>query len=202
MEIRRLGINGAVEFTPPSFPDHRGLFAAPFQQEAFAAELGHRLPVAQLNNSVSHRNVVRGVHFADVPPGQAKYVYCPQGSLLDVVVDVRVGSPTFGQWEAVRLDPESYRGLYLAEGLGHAFAALSDDTVMIYLCSTPYNPPAEHAVDPLDPELDLPWRDLDAEPVLSEKDRSAPSLAEARTAGLLPQYEDCLAHYERLRSAG
>ncbi|ASU77685.1 dTDP-4-keto-6-deoxy-D-glucose epimerase [Actinopolyspora erythraea] len=202
MEIRRLGISGAVEFTPPSFPDHRGLFVAPFQQEAFAAELGHRLPLAQLNNSVSHRNVVRGVHFADVPPGQAKYVYCPQGSLLDVVVDVRVGSPTFGRWEAVRLDPESYRGLYLAEGLGHAFAALSDDTVMTYLCSTPYNPSVEHAVDPLDPELDLPWHELDAEPVMSEKDRSAPSLTEARAAGVLPRYEDCLTHYERLRSAG
>ncbi|GAB3558056.1 dTDP-4-dehydrorhamnose 3,5-epimerase [Actinopolyspora lacussalsi] len=201
MDMRRLGISGAVEFTPPVFPDHRGLFVAPFQQETFAEAIGHRLPLAQLNNSVSHRNVVRGVHFADVPPGQAKYVYCPRGSLLDVVVDVRIGSPTFGRWEAVRLDSRSYNGLYLAEGLGHAFAALADDTVMIYLCSTPYNPPAEHAVNPLDPELGLPWNELDAEPVLSEKDRSAPSLAEASEAGILPRYEDCLEHYERLRSA-
>ncbi|GAA2790478.1 dTDP-4-dehydrorhamnose 3,5-epimerase family protein [Saccharopolyspora taberi] len=201
MQVRQLEITGAFEFSPKSFPDHRGLFVAPFQGPAFAEATGHDLQVAQTNHSVSARNVIRGVHFADVPPGQAKYVYCPQGALLDVVVDVRVGSPTFGRWEAVRLDSAEYRALYLAEGLGHAFVALTDDTVMNYLCSTPYNPSAEHGINPLDPALGLPWGDLDGEPVLSDKDRDAPSLAEAREAGLLPDYEECLAHYEKLRSA-
>ena len=199
MQVRRLEITGAFEFTPKSFPDHRGLFVAPFQGEVFAEATGHPLRVAQTNHSLSARNVIRGVHFADVPPGQAKYVYCPRGALLDVVVDLRTGSPTFGRWEAVRLDSTEFRAVYVAEGLGHAFAALTDDTVMSYLCSTPYNPAAEHGIDPLDPELALPWDELDGEPILSEKDRDAPSLAEARARGLLPDHEICLAHYESLR---
>ncbi|MEV0089605.1 dTDP-4-dehydrorhamnose 3,5-epimerase family protein [Saccharopolyspora sp. NPDC050642] len=199
MQVRRLEITGAYEFTPKAFPDHRGLFVAPFQEAAFADATGHPLRVAQTNHSVSARNVIRGLHFADVPPGQAKYVYCPRGALLDVVVDIRVGSPTFGQWEAIRLDATEYRAVYLAEGLGHAFAALTDDTVMTYLCSTPYNPAAEHGIDPLDPDLALPWADLDGEPILSEKDRAAPGLAQAAEQGLLPDYESCLAHYESLR---
>ncbi|WP_019855334.1 dTDP-4-dehydrorhamnose 3,5-epimerase family protein [Actinopolyspora mortivallis] len=202
MRVRHTDINGALEFTPPVFPDQRGLFVAPFQQAPFVEATGHPMPLAQVNNSVSRRGVIRGVHFADVPPGQAKYVYCARGSLLDVVVDVREGSPTFGRWEAVRLDAERYNAVYLAEGLGHAFAALTEETVMIYLCSTPYNPPAEHAVNPLDPELGLPWGELDTSPILSDKDREAPGLAEAAAAGALPSYQDCLDQYERRRSLG
>jgi dTDP-4-dehydrorhamnose 3,5-epimerase len=140
------------------------------------------------------------VHFCDVPPGQAKYIYCPQGALLDVAVDVRVGSPTFSHWAAVRLDTDTYRALYLAEGIGHAFVALTDDTVMAYLCSTGYHPGAEHTVNPLDPALALPWpAELDA--VLSDRDRAAPTLAQAQAAGLLPRWADCQAHYARLRAA-
>jgi 5-epimerase len=202
VQVRQLEITGAFEFTPKSFPDHRGLFVAPFQEAAFSEATGHRLEIAQTNHSVSARNVIRGVHFADVPPGQAKYVYCPKGALLDVVVDVRVGSPTFGRWEAVRLDSFEYRAVYLAEGLGHAFVALTDDTAMTYLCSTSYNPAVEHGVNPLDPELALPWSNLEGEPVLSDKDRHAPSLAEAAESGLLPRYEECLSQYERLRTKG
>ena len=200
MQVRQLEITGAFEFTPRSFPDHRGLFVAPFQEAAFIEATGHPLRLAQTNHSVSARNVIRGVHFADVPPGQAKYVYCPQGALLDVVVDVRVGSPTFGQWEAIRLDSSEYRAVYLAEGLGHAFVALTQDTAMTYLCSTPYNPSAEHGVNALDPALGLPWHDLDGEPILSAKDRDAPDLAAAAEADLLPRYEECVAHYEKLRA--
>ncbi|KID28657.1 dTDP-4-dehydrorhamnose 3,5-epimerase family protein [Prauserella rugosa] len=200
MHARTLAVPDAVEFTPPVFPDHRGLFTAPFQEPAFVDAVGHPLTVAQTNHSVSRRGTVRGVHFTDVPPGQAKYVYCPKGALLDVVVDLRVGSPTFGTWDSVRLDSETYRGVYIPEGLGHAFVALEDDTVMSYLCSTSYNPPAEHGVDPFDPELGLPWPG-DLEFVLSDKDRAAPSVAQARADGLLPDYADCLAHYERLRAS-
>lgn len=202
MQVRQLGISGAFEFTPRSFPDHRGLFVAPFQESAVIDAIGHPLRVAQSNHSVSARGVIRGVHFADVPPGQAKYVYCPKGALLDVVVDVRVGSPTFGTWETVRLDSTHYRALYLAEGLGHAFMALAEDTVMVYLCSTPYNPTAEHGVDPLDPALGLPWEELDGGPILSDKDRDAPGLAEAADNGLLPRYADCVEYYDRLRAHG
>ncbi|RRO12714.1 dTDP-4-keto-6-deoxy-D-glucose epimerase [Saccharopolyspora rhizosphaerae] len=201
MQVRRLEITGAFEFTPKAFPDHRGLFVAPFQEATFTGATGHRMRLAQTNHSVSARDVIRGVHFADTPPGQAKYVYCPQGALLDVVVDVRVGSPTFGRWEAIRLDSSEYRAVYLAEGLGHAFLALTDNTVMTYLCSTAYNPAGEHGVNPLDPELGLPWaEELTGEAILSEKDRNAPTLAQAADSGLLPDFETCLAHYDSLRA--
>ena len=182
------------------FPDRRGSFAAPFQGAAFREALGFDLTVAQTNHSVSARGVIRGVHFADTPPGQAKYVYCPRGALLDVVVDVRVGSPTFGAVEAVELDAGACRALYLSEGLGHAFVALEDDTVMAYLCSTPYTPGAEHGVSPLDPELGLPWP-AGVPPVLSGKDAAAPTLAAAREQDLLPDMAACEARYAALRGS-
>jgi dTDP-4-dehydrorhamnose 3,5-epimerase len=199
MKTTELAIAGAWVFEPQVFPDARGRFAAPYQADAFGEALGFPLTVAQVNQSVSARGVIRGLHFADVPPGQAKYVYCPRGALLDVIVDIRVGSPTYGVVEAVELDAASSRAVYLAEGLGHAFVALEDDTSMTYLCSTGYRPGAEHGIDPLDPELGLPWP-AGLEPILSDKDAAAPSLAEARAAGLLPTWEACRARYAELGS--
>jgi dTDP-4-dehydrorhamnose 3,5-epimerase len=195
VEIEQLAVPGAWRFTPPVFPDDRGVFAAPYQGEQFRGAVGHRLHVAQANTSISRRGVLRGIHYADVPPGQAKYVQCVAGAVLDVVVDLRVGSDTFGTWDAVRLGPRTMTAVYLSEGLGHAFLALEDGTVASYLCSTPYDPGAEHGVDPLDPALGLPWgqyvdvRDL----VLSAKDRDAPRLDEARETGALPTAEACRA---------
>ncbi|GAA3572561.1 dTDP-4-dehydrorhamnose 3,5-epimerase [Amycolatopsis ultiminotia] len=200
MDFRPLEVADAYVFTPRVFPDDRGLFVAPFQEEALVRATGHPLRVGQTNHSVSRRGVIRGVHFADTPPGQSKYLYCPAGSLLDVVVDLRVGSPTFGRWDSVLIDAREFNAVYVAEGLGHAFVALEDNTVMTYLCSEPYNPSGEHGVDPLDPELGLPWPN-ELTPVVSEKDRTAPSLAQARDQGLLPLYEDCAGYYEKLRSA-
>ncbi|HEY4458605.1 MAG TPA: dTDP-4-dehydrorhamnose 3,5-epimerase [Pseudonocardiaceae bacterium] len=197
METRALTIPDAFEFRPKAFPDDRGVFAAPYQEAVFSKAVGHPLTLAQTNHSISRRGVIRGVHFADVPPGQAKYVYCPRGRLLDVIVDLRVGSPAFGQWDAVELDDTTLNAVYVPEGLGHAFVALEDDTTMSYLCSTGYNPAGEHGVDPFDPDLALPWP-ADVEPILSDKDASAPSLAEAQATGVLPQYTDCLAHYQQL----
>jgi dTDP-4-dehydrorhamnose 3,5-epimerase len=197
VKATELTIAGAWVFEPRVFPDNRGRFTAPFQAEVFRAALGFELHVAQVNHSVSARGVIRGVHFADVPPGQAKYVYCTRGALLDVIVDVRVGSPTYGLVEAVELDAASARAVYLAEGLGHAFVALADDTAMTYLCSTGYRPGAEHGIDPLDPELDLPWPS-GLEPILSDKDATAPTLAQARADGLLPSWDTCQARYTEL----
>lgn len=197
MKASELAIAGAWVFEPTVFPDDRGAFAAPFQSAAFRGALGFDLPLAQVNQSLSARGVVRGLHYADVPPGQAKYVYCSAGRLLDVIVDIRVGSPTFGLVETVELDAGSSRAVYLAEGLGHAFVALADGTAMTYLCSTAYNPAAEHGVNPLDPELALPWP-TGLTPILSEKDASAPSLSEARGSGLLPSWQRCRERYAEL----
>ncbi|GGO17267.1 dTDP-4-dehydrorhamnose 3,5-epimerase [Microbispora rosea subsp. aerata] len=199
MEASR--INGAYVVTPALHEDDRGVFLEWFRADRFREAVGHGLNLAQANCSVSRKGVLRGVHYAQVPPSQAKYVTCVSGAVLDVVVDIRVGSPTFGEWEAFRLDDESRRGLYVAEGLGHAFMALTDNATVVYLCSESYNPGREHGVHPLDPALGIAWpRDL--EPVLSPKDAAAPTLEQARAEGMLPLYEDCLTYYDKLRESG
>jgi epimerase EvaD len=200
VQFRELTVPGVIEFSPRVFPDNRGVFVAPFQQSTFVNATGHRLALAQSNHSVSRRGVIRGVHFSDVPPGQAKYVHCARGALLDIAIDIRIGSPTFGRWCSTLLDTETHRAVYLAEGIGHAFVALVDDTVMVYLCSTGYDPAAEHTIHPLDPALDLPWP-TDLEPILSDKDRAAPTLAEAQAAAILPHWSACQSRYADLRAA-
>lgn len=198
VKVRELAVPDAYEVSTDVFPDERGLFVNPFRADVLAEAIGHPLTVAQTNHSASRRGVVRGVHFALVPPGQAKYVYCPRGAALDVVVDIRVGSPTFGQHDSVRLDDRDFRAIYLAEGLGHAVVALEDDTVVSYLCSTGYDPAREKGITPVDPALRLPIP-AGVEPLLSPKDTAAPTLAAAARSGLLPTYADCLAFYAALR---
>jgi dTDP-4-dehydrorhamnose 3,5-epimerase len=198
--VNPLGIEGAWVFTPQVHSDDRGSFAEAFRGAEFAADLGYRLDVAQANCSVSRRGVIRGIHYADVPPGQAKYVTCVAGAILDVVVDLRTGSPSFGKWEAVRLDADTRRAVFLSEGLGHAFMALTDGATALYLCSTPYAPGREHGVDPRDPAIGIAWP-LDVAPVLSEKDAAAPTLDEALSASLLPSYQECAGYAETLRAA-
>lgn len=140
--------------------------------------------------------MLRGVHFADIPPGQAKYIICVSGAILDVVVDLRVGSPDYGRHVTVEMNDQNRRALYIPEGLGHGYLALTDCTA-IYLCSEPYRPAREHGVHPLDPELAIKWPD-DLTPILSPKDAAAPSLAQARADGLLPDYAECLDLYAKL----
>jgi len=199
MKARVLRVDGAWEFTPDQHADDRGVFLEWYRADEVAVAVGHPLALVQANTSVSRRGTLRGIHFADVPPSQAKYVYCPYGSLLDVVVDIRVGSPTFGQSEAVLLDEVDRRAVYVAEGLGHAILALTDRSVVTYLLSTGYAPAREHGITPLDPELALPWP-ADVEPLLSPRDAAAPTLAAALEAGLLPAYEDCVNLYAQLNS--
>lgn len=188
MKVRELNVAGALEFTPDVFPDDRGLFLSPFQGPAFTEATGGRFPLAQSNHSRSRRGVVRGVHYTLTPPGCAKYVYCPRGSALDIVVDIRVGSPTFGRWDAVLMDQRDFRAVYFPVGLGHAFVALEDDTVMSYMITSSYVPEQELAVSVTDPALGLPLP-RDITPVFSARDTAAPTLAEARERGLLPDYE-------------
>jgi dTDP-4-dehydrorhamnose 3,5-epimerase len=201
MDMHELAVPHAYKFTPRQFPDERGLFLEVFKGSALEKAVGHRLAVAQVNTSVSRHGVLRGIHAATVPPSQAKYVTCLRGAVLDVVVDIRVGSPAFGRYDTVRLDDVDRRAVYISEGLGHAFLALTDNATVAYLCSTPYEPAAEFGVHPLDPAIGVPWP-ADVGPILSDKDAAAPTLAEAREQGLLPLYSDCLAFYERLRAGG
>jgi len=199
VEIRPLSIEGAWVITPVQHSDPRGVFMELYRFDKLAEAVGHPLNLAQSNLSVSAKGVVRGIHYADVPPGQAKYVTCPQGVGLDVIVDLRVGSPTFGRYETVLLDGVDRRAVYIAEGLGHAFCALTDATTLLYLCSTTYNPQREHGVHPLDPELGIEWPVTD--PILSAKDAAAPSLATALERGLLPDMDTCRKYYAELNGA-
>ncbi|HET6707258.1 dTDP-4-dehydrorhamnose 3,5-epimerase family protein [Amycolatopsis sp.] len=189
MIARELMIPGAFVFEPEAFPDHRGSFVSPLQASEFVKAVGHPpFVLGQVSHSVSRRGVVRGPHFTRTPPGVAKYVYSPWGKVLDVVVDIRLGSPTFGHWESVVLGSESHCAVYLPVGVAHMFVALTDDSVMNYLLSSEYVAGNELALSPFDPELRLPVPD-DITPVLSERDQRAPTLAEAQNAGLLPHYE-------------
>jgi dTDP-4-dehydrorhamnose 3,5-epimerase len=205
MTYRELAVPGAWEITPTQYGDPRGVFFEYFQGGPFESAVGHPLDVRQANCSVSAAGVLRGVHFADVPPGQAKYVTCATGAVWDVAIDLRVGSPTFGTWDAVLLDDVDRRAIYLSEGLGHAFVSLEDDSTVLYLCSTPYAPGREHGVHPLDPDLGIAWPTAarDGSPLvvqLSTKDEAAPSLAQAVADGLLPTLDDVRRHVVSLRA--
>jgi dTDP-4-dehydrorhamnose 3,5-epimerase len=190
MKIRPLAFEGAYEITPDIRGDDRGIFLEWYRFDHLAAELGHRFELAQANISVSAKGVIRGIHYADVPPGQAKYVTCTRGALLDVIVDIRVGSPTYGQWDSVHLDDVDRRAVYVAEGLGHGFCTLTDDATLTYLCSATYNPTGERSVNPLDPELAIYWP--------AENPQLAPR--DARREGFLPDYATCREYTHSLRT--
>jgi len=198
VEIRELSIKGAFEITPILRGDDRGVFLEWYRFDLLSQAVGHPLDLRQANTSVSKRGTVRGIHFADIPPSQAKYVTATRGAIIDYVIDIRVGSPTFGQWDSVRLDEVDRKAIYLAEGLGHAFVALTDDATVSYLVSSTYNAGREHGINPLDPEVGLIFPEEAGELSLSPKDTEAPSLAEAAASGLLPTWADAQAFYAEL----
>jgi dTDP-4-dehydrorhamnose 3,5-epimerase len=201
MEVRELKIPGTWEITPTIHGDSRGLLFEWLTDRGFSSFAGHRLGVRQANCSVSAAGVLRGLHFAQVPPSQAKYVTCVRGSVFDVVVDIRLGSPTFGQWDSVVLDDTDRRTIYISEGLAHGFLALQDDSTVMYLCSAEYNPQREHTICPTDPALAIDWPLVDgAPPSLSDRDAAAPSFDEVRAFGLLPTWEETQRFVAGLRS--
>ena len=199
MQIRELSVPDSYEITPVQRGDDRGVFLEWYRHDLMEEAVGHSLDLRQANTSVSKKGVVRGIHFADIPPGQAKYVTTTQGAVLDYVIDIRVGSPTFGQWDSVLLDDVDRRAIYLGEGLGHAFVALTDDATVSYLVSDTYSPTREHGINPLDPEVGLVFPDEAGELLLSPKDTEAPSLADAAAQGLLPSWNDARAFYDSLK---
>ncbi|WP_405454442.1 dTDP-4-dehydrorhamnose 3,5-epimerase [Streptomyces achromogenes] len=184
--MRPLSIDGAYAVRPEVHRDSRGSFHEWFRGEEFTAVTGRSFAVAQANCSVSRRGTLRGIHYASVPPGQAKYVSCVRGAVWDVIVDLRTDSPTYRRWEALRLDDEHHTAVFAAEGLGHAFLALTDDATMMYLCSSTYAPEREHGIHPFDPEIGITWPEGYSY-LLSPKDDRAPGLAAAEAAGTLPR---------------
>jgi dTDP-4-dehydrorhamnose 3,5-epimerase len=193
MQARELDVPGAWEITPALHGDPRGMFFEWLTDREFSEFAGHRLDVRQANCSVSAAGVLRGLHFAQVPPSQAKYVTCVSGSVFDVVVDIRLGSPTFGRWDSVLLDDRDRRTIYISEGLAHGFLALQDNSTVMYLCSAEYDPQREHTICATDPALAIDWPVVDgagAGVSLSDRDAAAPSLDDVRAAGLLPTWEE------------
>lgn len=199
MNVRELAVPGAWEITPTLRDDSRGLFFEWFTESGFRDFAGHDFSFAQANCSVSMAGVLRGLHFAEVPPSQAKYVTCVRGAVFDVAVDIRVGSPTFGRWDAVRLDDRTRKTIYLSEGLAHGFLALENDSTVMYLCSAPYNPTREHTILATDPALGIEWPEGHT-PSLSERDLQAPTLADVEAAGTLPTWAATRDFVDGLRS--
>ena len=180
MSVYQLDIPDSWVFTPTQFSDDRGTFFEWFQDSTFLEAAGHSFTLAQANCSISSKGTLRGIHFADDPPGQRKYVTCLSGSAMDVLVDLRKGSPTFGQWRSVLLDTMDRKVVSIPNGVGHAFMALEDNTTIVYLCDQRYNPSNEREINPLDPEIGIEWPN-NITPLLSPKDAAAPLLFQAQT---------------------
>ena len=202
MQIRELSIPDSYEITPRQHRDDRGLFLEWYRFDRLEEITGRSINLRQANTSVSQKGVVRGIHFADIPPGQAKYVTVTRGAVIDFIIDVRVGSPTFGQWDSVLLDDDERKAVFLSEGLGHAFVSLTDQATVSYLVTDVFNPDREHAINPLDPDIQLVFPEAAGEPLLSPKDLEAPSLSEAQALGLLPTWEASKNFYQSLKSQG
>jgi dTDP-4-dehydrorhamnose 3,5-epimerase len=169
-------LDGLVLLEPTVHGDERGFMVETFATGAWA-ELGVDAEFVQQNHSRSAKGTVRGLHF-QTHPGQAKLVRCARGEVLDVAVDLRRGSPTFGQWEAQVLDDVSHRQFYVPVGFAHGFAVLSEVADFVYQLSSLYDPATETGIAWDDPDVGVDWRV--SEPLLSERDKTAPTLAEIR----------------------
>lgn len=198
MQIRELSIPDTYEITPKQHADDRGVFLEWYRFDKLAEVVGHPLELAQGNTSVSKKGTVRGIHFADIPPSQAKYVTATHGAVMDFVIDIRVGSPTFGQWDSVLLDDADRRAIYISEGVGHCFVALTVGATVSYLVNATFNVEREHGITPLDEAINLDFGMPAEELLLSPKDLAAPTLAQALHAGLLPNWDEAKTYYASL----
>jgi dTDP-4-dehydrorhamnose 3,5-epimerase len=189
MKAQPLKISGSWKIEFQKFEDNRGFFYESFKEEDFKKLIGRNLNIKQTNTSSSSKGSVRGIHYALVPPSQAKLVQCQRGSIKDYVIDIRVGSPTFGQFEEIELSENSASAVFIEEGLAHAFVALENQTVVTYFVTEKYNPEREKGINPFDKTLNVKWPDLEL--ILSEKDKQAISLDEAKIQGLLPSFDEC-----------
>ncbi len=187
--MRELGISGAFINEHKVFGDSRGLFREWFKKSDFE-KVDVNFDIAQANFSQSSKGVLRGLHYSIAPQGQAKLVTCTSGEILDVIVDVRLNSPTYLKVEMVNLKADAGDVLYIPTGVGHSFLVLSDTASVAYLTSSEFDADAEKTISPLDPALGIVWPTINgAEYALSDRDKAAPTLAEANTQGILPTFK-------------
>jgi dTDP-4-dehydrorhamnose 3,5-epimerase len=175
MRTLQTSLAGVLQIEPSVHGDHRGFFAETFRADAWS-DAGIDVAFVQDNHSRSHRGTLRGMHF-QTAPGQAKLVRCARGAIFDVVVDLRRGSPTFGRWEGFALDDESMRQLFVPIGFAHGFCVTSDVADVVYKCSSYYDAATESGIAYDDPAIGIRWP-LGVEPIVSERDASAPRLAD------------------------
>lgn len=175
MEVIKTAIEGVLILEPRVFNDARGYFFESFSQREFEEKVGP-VQFVQDNESMSVRGVMRGLHFQRPPYTQAKLVRCVRGAVLDVAVDIRKGSPTYGQHVAVELTEENHRQFFVPRGFAHGFAVLSEEAVFQYKCDNFYAPQAEGGISILDTSLGIDWRIPTEEAILSEKDTMHPLL--------------------------
>ncbi len=176
MEVIKTDIEGPLIIEPKVFGDARGYFFESFSQREFDAKVGE-LRFVQDNESCSRRGVMRGLHFQMPPFTQAKLVRCVRGAVLDVAVDIRRGSPTYGRHVAVELTEDNHRQFFVPKGFAHGFSVLSDVAVFQYKCDEFYHPEADAGISILDESLGIDWRIPLEEAVLSEKDTRHPLLS-------------------------
>lgn len=177
MEIEKTGLPGVLLLIPRRFGDDRGFFAETWSR-ARMKEAGLDIDFVQDNHSFSTRaGTIRGLHFQAPPQAQAKLVRCGRGALFDVAVDIRQGSPSYGQWTGALLSEHNGRQLLVPAGFAHGFATLVPNTEIVYKCSAPYAPETEGAVRWDDPDIGIHWG-VEGDPILSEKDTRAPRLAD------------------------
>lgn len=175
MEVIKTDIEGVVIIEPRIFKDARGYFFESFSQREFEEKVGH-VTFVQDNESMSSYGVMRGLHFQRQPFTQAKLVRCVRGKVLDVAVDIRKGSPTYGKHVAVELTEDNHRQFFIPKGFAHGFAVLSETAVFQYKCDEFYHPEADGGISILDGSLGIDWRIPTEQAVLSEKDTKHPLL--------------------------
>jgi dTDP-4-dehydrorhamnose 3,5-epimerase len=178
MKVEKTYIDGVVVITPDVFEDARGYFFESFSEKRFHEQVDPTVHFLQDNESCSTKGVVRGLHFQRPPYAQAKLVRVIEGSVLDVAVDLRHGSDTYGKYVAVRLTAENHRQLFIPRGFAHGFSVLSDKVVFEYKCDNYYAPDAEGGLAWNDKTLNIDWRLNENDIILSEKDKHRPSLEE------------------------
>lgn len=196
MRTTALTVPGAAVLDTDLFVDERGWFRESFRRDTLVQALQRRFEIVQVNTSKSRQRVLRGVHFSEVPIGQAKLVTVQQGEIADYVVDLRPGSPRYLSWDRIDVAAESGRSVFVPEGCGHAFVALTDTAVVTYLVTDVYRPEREHGVSPFDERLGIEWPYERSELILSRKDRDAGSVTEAESRGVFSTWETCQRHYE------
>jgi dTDP-4-dehydrorhamnose 3,5-epimerase len=180
MEVKKTSIDGVFIIEPRIFEDSRGYFFESFSQREFEEKVGP-INFVQDNESKSSYGVMRGLHFQRPPFTQSKLVRCVKGAVLDVAVDIRKGSPTYGQHVAVELTEDNHRQFFIPKGFAHGFAVLSDTAVFQYKCDEFYHPEADGGISILDESLNIDWRIPTDKAILSDKDTKHPLLKEFDT---------------------